>query len=65
MTSVERTIQTTVQGYPTQDGAGVHLVRVLGNDPMLMMYDIEASVSPGEPQGGYLGVVLSLSAAVP
>lgn len=49
MTSVERTIQTTVQGYPTQDGAGVHLVRVLGNatvaeyDPILMLDSFDST----------------------
>ena len=41
------------------------VVRVLGNDPMLMFYEVEASVAPGEPQGGYLGTVLNLQAAVP
>lgn len=46
---MERTVKTQVKGYLTQDGAGVSLVRVLGNqttgefDPILMLDSFDST----------------------
>ena len=53
----QRTIQRAVQGYLTQDGAGVHLVRVLGNttvrdfDPILMLDSFDSTNPPDYTAG--------------
>ncbi len=53
-----RTVRTTVQGYRTQDGAGVSLVRVLGDstardfDPFLML-DAFDSTDPRDYAAGF------------
>lgn len=50
---MERTITAKVKGFRTQDGAGVSLVRVLGNktvkefDPILMLDSFD-STNPAE-----------------
>ncbi len=55
---MERIIQTAVQGYPTQDGAGVSLVRVLGRstvekfDPILMLDSFD-SHNPADYTAGF------------
>ncbi|HOX31777.1 MAG TPA: pirin family protein [Spirochaetales bacterium] len=55
---MERTIQHQVTGFRTQDGAGVHLVRVLGNrtvadyDPLLLMDSFD-SRNPAEYTAGF------------
>ena len=46
---MRRQIKKQIQGYPTIDGGGVHLVRVLGNttaddyDPILMLDSFDSS----------------------
>ena len=46
---MERKIKRQVTGYKTQDGAGVNLVRVLGNrtvdgyDPILMLDSFDST----------------------
>lgn len=55
---MERTIKQTVRGYKTQDGAGVNLVRVLGNktvqeyDPVLMLDSFD-STNPNDYTAGF------------
>jgi redox-sensitive bicupin YhaK (pirin superfamily) len=55
---VERTISQQVRGYRTQDGAGVNLVRVLGNktvqeyDPILMLDSFD-STNPDDYTAGF------------
>ena len=55
---MERKIRTQVRGYRTQDGAGVNLVRVLGNDtvsefdPILMMDSFD-SINPDDYTAGF------------
>jgi len=34
-------------------------------DPLYGMFSFIASVTPGEPSGGFVGIVLSVEAAVP
>ncbi|MDY4746445.1 MAG: pirin family protein [Veillonella caviae] len=53
-----RTIQTTVQGYTTVDGAGVKLVRVLGGETIkdfnpILMLDSFDSINPDEYTAGF------------
>ena len=55
---MERKIRQQVQGYRTQDGAGVNLVRVLGNgtimeyDPILMLDSFD-STNPNDYTAGF------------
>ncbi len=55
---MERRVKTKVKGYQTVDGAGVHLVRVLGNrtakefDPILMLDSFD-SVNPADYTAGF------------
>ena len=55
---MERKIRKQVTGYRTQDGAGVHLVRVLGNrtvedfDPFLMLDSFD-STNPADYIAGF------------
>ncbi|NLV59051.1 MAG: pirin family protein [Clostridiales bacterium] len=55
---MERRILRQVKGYPTQDGAGVHLVRVLGGstaedfDPILMLDSFD-STNPADYTAGF------------
>ncbi|WP_251439951.1 pirin family protein [Veillonella intestinalis] len=55
---MERKIKTKVKGFRTQDGAGVSLVRVLGNntieefDPILMLDSFD-SINPEEYTAGF------------
>jgi redox-sensitive bicupin YhaK (pirin superfamily) len=55
---MERKIKQKVTGYKTQDGAGVHLVRVLGNktvqefDPVLMLDSFD-SKNPDDYTAGF------------
>lgn len=55
---MERKVTHQVQGYPTQDGAGVHLVRVLGRntaklfDPILLLDSFD-STNPEEYTAGF------------
>jgi redox-sensitive bicupin YhaK (pirin superfamily) len=55
---MERTIQKSIQGFPAVDGAGVHLVRVLGSrtvetfDPILMLDSFD-SRSPNDYTAGF------------
>lgn len=55
---MKRTIKTTIKGFRTIDGAGVNLVRVLGNstieeyDPILMLDSFD-SVNPDEYTAGF------------
>ncbi|UTC63066.1 pirin family protein [Treponema sp. OMZ 787] len=55
---MERKIKTAVTGFPTQDGAGVHLVRVLGHgttsdfDPILMLDSFD-STNPDDYTAGF------------
>jgi redox-sensitive bicupin YhaK (pirin superfamily) len=55
---MERKIKKQVTGYKTQDGAGVHLVRVLGNrtvqkyDPILMLDSFD-SINPKDYTAGF------------
>lgn len=55
---MERTISQQVRGYRTQDGAGVNLVRVLGNktvqeyDPILMLDSFD-STNPDDYTAGF------------
>ena len=55
---MERTINQQVQGYKTQDGAGVNLVRVLGKetvrefDPILLLDSFD-STNPDDYKGGF------------
>jgi len=55
---MERTIKTSVQGFQTVDGAGVHLVRVLGGsttkefDPILMLDSFD-SRDPADYTAGF------------
>lgn len=55
---MERKIKQQVQGFRTQDGAGVNLVRVLGNrtvkeyDPILMLDSFD-SVNPDDYTAGF------------
>lgn len=55
---MNRTIESTVRGYRTQDGAGVSLVRVLGNttaetfDPILMLDSFD-STNPADWRAGF------------
>jgi len=55
---MERTIKKAVQGFRTTDGAGVHLVRVLGNrttedfDPILMLDSFD-SRNPDDYTAGF------------
>lgn len=55
---MERKIKKMVQGFATQDGAGVHLVRVLGNatvedyDPILMLDSFD-STHPDDYTAGF------------
>ena len=50
---MERKVKNQIQGYRTTDGAGVSLVRVLGNttvveyDPILMLDSFD-SMNPGD-----------------
>ena len=56
---MERKIKQQVQGFRTQDGAGVNLVRVLGNgtvreyDPILMLDSFD-STNPDDYTAGFL-----------
>lgn len=51
-------IRNTVQGYPTEDGAGVKLIRVLGSrtageyDPILMLDSFD-SINPEDYRAGF------------
>ncbi|UTC67313.1 MULTISPECIES: pirin family protein [unclassified Treponema] len=55
---MERKIKTAVTGFPAQDGAGVHLVRVLGHsttsdfDPILMLDSFD-STNPDDYTAGF------------
>ena len=55
---MERRIQQQVRGFRTQDGAGVNLVRVLGNrtveeyDPILMLDSFD-SINPDDYTAGF------------
>lgn len=55
---MKRTVKTTVKGFRTVDGAGVNLVRVLGNqtikdfDPILMLDSFD-SVNPDDYTAGF------------
>lgn len=55
---MERKISQQVRGYRTQDGAGVNLVRVLGNatikefDPILMLDSFD-SINPDDYTAGF------------
>lgn len=55
---MERKVKHQVTGYPTQDGAGVNLVRVLGNstvkdyDPILMLDSFD-STNPQDYSAGF------------
>lgn len=55
---MKRTVKTTVKGFQTIDGAGVKLVRVLGNqtikefDPILMLDSFD-SVNPADYTAGF------------
>lgn len=55
---MERKVKNQVTGYPTQDGAGVNLVRVLGNstikdyDPILMLDSFD-STNPQDYTAGF------------
>lgn len=55
---MERKISNMIQGYQTEDGAGVHLVRVLGNstvkeyDPILMLDSFD-STNPDDYTAGF------------
>ncbi len=55
---MERTIRTQTKGKPTQDGAGVHLIRVLGHntvgdyDPILMLDSFD-STHPEDYTAGF------------
>ena len=55
---MERQIENMVQGYATEDGAGVHLIRVLGNrtvkeyDPILMLDSFD-SRNPEDYTAGF------------
>lgn len=55
---MKRTVKTTVKGFRTIDGAGVNLVRVLGNqtikdfDPILMLDSFD-SVNPDDYTAGF------------
>lgn len=55
---MERKIEQQVRGYRTQDGAGVNLVRVLGNstvsqyDPILMLDSFD-SINPDDYTAGF------------
>ncbi len=55
---MERKVEKTVQGFATQDGAGVHLLRVLGNstvsdvDPILMLDSFD-SQNPEDYTAGF------------
>ncbi|HHT66047.1 MAG: pirin family protein [Caldicoprobacterales bacterium] len=55
---MERTVRQQVKGYRTQDGAGVNLVRVLGNrttreyDPILMLDSFD-STNPDDYTAGF------------
>lgn len=55
---MERKIKTKVKGFKTTDGAGVHLVRVLGNqtteefDPILMLDSFD-STNPDDYTAGF------------
>lgn len=55
---MERKAQKQVKGYNTQDGAGVNLVRVLGNrtiydyDPILMLDSFD-SINPDDYKAGF------------
>ncbi len=55
---MERKISQQVRGYRTQDGAGVSLVRVLGNgtvqeyDPILMLDSFD-STNPDDYTAGF------------
>ena len=37
----------------------------MNSDPLYGLYGFIATVTPGEPSGGYVGIVLSIEAAVP
>ena len=55
---MKRTVKTTIKGFQTIDGAGVKLVRVLGNqtikefDPILMLDSFD-SVNPADYTAGF------------
>lgn len=55
---MNRQVINMVEGYPTQDGAGVKLVRVLGNttaktyDPILMLDSFD-SQNPEDYRAGF------------
>ena len=55
---MERRIRELVEGYRTQDGAGVNLVRVLGNgtvqkyDPILLLDSFD-SINPDDYKAGF------------
>lgn len=55
---MERTIKQQIRGFRTQDGAGVNLVRVLGNetvkefDPILMLDSFD-SINPDDYTAGF------------
>lgn len=55
---MKRTVKTTIKGFRTIDGAGVNLVRVLGNqtikdfDPILMLDSFD-SVNPDDYTAGF------------
>ena len=55
---MERTVKKAVRGFNTTDGAGVHLVRVLGNstvadfDPILMLDSFD-SFNPDDSTAGF------------
>lgn len=55
---MERKVSKQVKGYPTQDGAGVQIVRVLGNqtvsvfDPILMLDSFD-STNPADYVAGF------------
>lgn len=55
---MERKIQSQVKGQPAVDGAGVHLVRVLGNDTVkefdpILMLDSFDSTNPDDYRKGF------------
>lgn len=54
----ERTVKTQVKGFPTQDGGGVNLIRVLGHDTVgtydpILMLDSFDSMNPDDYTKGF------------
>ena len=62
---MKRKVKTKVKGFRTTDGAGVKLVRVLGNlttkefDPILMLDSFD-SINPDDYTAGFIETVLGM-----